>query len=92
MVSDQAAAGIDAIANAEDQLGIDTLVGDITSGISSIGSTAEHIVEGGADSLFGTFDVIKYVPLVLIGVGGIVLFKYGGELISEGGRSYRSRR
>ena len=90
-ISDQAAAGIDAIANAGDELGIDTLANNITSGIGAIGQTGLNLVDRGSDSLFGSLDILKYVPMALIGVGGIFLLKFGGELISEGGKTFRSR-
>ena len=92
MISDQAHAGIEAIADAGDELGIDTLANNITDGISSIGQTGLNLVDRGSDSVFGAIDVMKYVPYVVIGFVGLFGLKYGSEIISESGRSYRGRR
>ena len=91
-ISDAGKASVDAIANAGDELGLDTLASDITSGIGSIGSTGLGVIDRGSDSLFGTLDVVKYVPYVIIGFVGIFGIKYGSEIISESGKSYRDRR
>ena len=90
-ISDTAHLGIDAIHDAGSELGLDTLAGDITGGIANIGNTAGNILDKGADSVFGTLDVVKYIPYVIVGFVGLFGLKYGFELISEGGKTYRRR-
>ena len=92
MFSDQAKAGIDMIEHAGDELGLDTLANEVVDGIGSICEGAGNILNKGTDSLFGTIDFMKYVPMVAIGFVGLFGLKYGAEMISEGGKSYRDRR
>ena len=92
IASDQTQAGIDLIEHAGDQLGIDTLANNITNGISSIGGAGLNVLDKGSDSLFGAIDIMSYLPYVAIGFVGLFGLKFGSQMISEGGRSYRGRR
>ena len=91
VVSEQAHAGIDLIHDAGEELGIDTVAENITSGISSIGNTAGNILDRGSESIFGTLDVMKYIPYVIVGFGRLFALKYGSELISEAGQTAHRR-
>ena len=73
------------------ELGIDTLAGEVVDGIGAIGQGAGNIIGKGADTVFGMADVMKYLPMVAIGFVGLFGLKFGAEMISEGGKSYRSR-
>ena len=92
MLTNQAQTGIDLIERAGDELGIDTVANKIIDGVGAIGSEGLDIIDGAGDSLFGAMDIMKYLPYVAIGFIGLFGLKYGSEMISEGGRSYRSRR
>lgn len=81
--SDQAHAAIDVIHDAGEGLGIDSLASDITSGISSIGSGLGNFANNAGDSLFGAFDAMKYIPYVVVGIGGLFLLNNSDKIIGR---------
>jgi hypothetical protein len=52
----------------------------------SILHTGEDIVGKGADTLFGAVDVMKYVPYLLLGIGGIFLVNNADKILDIGDR------
>ena len=95
-VSGAAKESIGLITDVVDETGIGDLA---SSAINSIGGaaggildTGENIIQGGADSIFGTLDVMKYIPYVAVGFLGIFGLKYGSQLISESGSTFRATR
>ncbi len=92
VLSDSAGAGVDAIVNAGDKIGIDSLAGDVVSGISSIGETAEHVITSGSDSIFGAINVMKYIPYAIVGFGGLFLLNNSDKILNIGSNQLNKRR
>ena len=67
-------------------------INSIGGAAGSVLNTGENLVNRGSDSLFGTIDVLKYIPYVALGFLGIFGLKYGSEIIAEAGSASRVTR
>ena len=91
MFSDQAETAIGLIEHAGDELGIDTLAGEVVDGVSAIGEGAGNIVNKGADTVFGMADMMSYVPMIALGIGGIFVLSNSKQLLGIGERQMNRR-
>ena len=95
-VSDVAQTSVDTITGVVHGTGLDDIASGVVDGIgSAAGSvldTGENILNKGSDSIFGTLDVVKYVPYVIVGFVGLFGLKFGAEMIGEAGKTARARR
>ena len=83
---------VDTIADVIHGTGIDDIAGGVGDALGGVLDTGENILGKGTDSIFGTLDVVKYVPYVIVGFVGLFGLKYGSQIISEAGSTARSRR
>lgn len=62
--------------------------GDLLHGVADAGSgilkTGENIVNRGADTVFGMADVMKYVPIALLGLGGFFIVNNADKILDIG--------
>lgn len=85
-VTEAATKQVNAIEDAVDRTGLPGMASDIVAGVGSAAGglldTGEHILEGGADTLFGMGDALKYLPMVAVGFLGLIGLKYGGDILA----------
>lgn len=55
--------------------------------LGGVVDTGENILNKGSDSIFGIFDVLKYISYAVIGFAGLLALKFGKDIISEIGQT-----
>jgi len=95
-ISSGAEAQIDAIGGIVHATGIDDIASDVVGGVTDIVGGAidrgDDILDRGSDSIFGTLDVMKYIPMAIIGVVGIFVISNGKQILGIGERQLDRRR
>ena len=91
-ISDNTQAQIEGISNVVHATGIDDLASDIVGGVTDIaGGVVDHagnLIDHGSDSLFGAVDLMKYIPMAIVGVVGIILISNGKQILEIGERQF----
>ena len=94
-ISDSAEAQIGVITDVVHKTGVDDLASDVIGGVTGIvGGAIERggdIIDRGSDSLFGTLDVMKYLPIGLLAIGGVFLISNGKQILGIGERQINRR-
>ena len=94
-ISDNTQAQIEGITNVVHSTGVDDLASDIVGGVTDVvgGSIdrAGNIIDRGSDTIFGTFDAMKYIPMAIVGVVGIFLISNGKQILGIGERQLNRR-
>ena len=94
-ISESAQAQIGAVTDVVHATGVDDLAGDIISGVGDItGRVVDaggNLLERGSDSIFGAIDVMKYLPMGLLAIGGVFLVSNGKQILGIGERQLNRR-
>ena len=94
-ISDGAQAQVEAIGDVVHATGVDDLASDVIGGVTGIvGGAIDRggdILDRGSDSLFGTLDVMKYLPIGLLAIGGVFLISNGKQILGIGERQINRR-
>ena len=95
-ISDGAQSQVEAIGDLVHATGVDDLASDVVGGVTGIVGGAidwgGDILDRWTDSFFGTLDVMKYIPMAIIGVVGIFVISNGKQILGIGERQLDRRR